>query len=259
MTKLIQTNVGQMMSVTVAVLLLSACASKPTPPAKTATTRPSVNYAQIPQRYQVKSGDTVAKIASRYGLNWREISHMNRLDANHTIRVGQWLTLHQGAGNHAKTVQTQPPAQKSSQSQVQSQTAKNPMIGSVGVMQFGYPVGKSNQVVRHFGEVNTINGTAMKAEGMWFMGQSGDLISASGAGEVILVDNTNTGTMVGILHDDGFISHYLHVGDVKVKKGQRINKGERIASMKPQSNGAVLMEFRIIRGGVYIDPVMVLK
>lgn len=251
MTKLIQTNAGQMMSVAVAVLLLSACASKPTPPAKTTTTRPSVNYAHIPQRYQVKNGDTVAKIASRYGLNWREISHINRLDANHTIRVGQWLTLHQGVSSTTPTTtKTQPQAQSA---------PKNPMIGSAGVMQFGYPVGKSNQVVRHFGEVNTINGTAMKAEGMWFMGQSGDPISASGAGEVILVDNTNTGTMVGILHDDGFISHYLHVGDVKVKKGQRINKGERIASMKPQSNGAVLMEFRIIRGGVYIDPVMVLK
>lgn len=248
-----------MMSVTVAVLLLSACASKPTPPAKTATTRPSVNYAHIPQRYQVKSGDTVAKIASRYGLNWREISHMNRLDANHTIRVGQWLTLHQGASSHAKTAPTtptQPPAGRQSPPQ---STPKNPMIGSVGVMQFGYPVGKSNQVVRHFGEVANINGTAMKAEGMWFMGQGGDPVSASGAGEVILVDNTSTGTMIGILHDDGFISHYLHVGDVRIKKGQRINKGDRIASMKPQNNGAVLMEFRIIRGGAYIDPVMVLK
>ncbi|WP_155733599.1 LysM peptidoglycan-binding domain-containing protein, partial [Moraxella catarrhalis] len=39
----------------------------------------------IPNRYQVKQGDTVSKIAQRYGLNWREIGHINHLNSSYTI------------------------------------------------------------------------------------------------------------------------------------------------------------------------------
>ncbi len=69
-------------------LIVVGCASKPI------HQRPHGFYQHgIPERYQVRRGDTVSKIAARYDLNWREISRINRLDANHTIRVGQWLVL----------------------------------------------------------------------------------------------------------------------------------------------------------------------
>lgn len=48
---------------------------------------------QVPERYQVRFGDTVSGISARYGLNWREVSAINRLDSKHTIFVGQWLVL----------------------------------------------------------------------------------------------------------------------------------------------------------------------
>lgn len=47
----------------------------------------------MPNRYQVKAGDTVSKIAQAYGLSWRELSLLNGLDDKHTIHVGQWLVL----------------------------------------------------------------------------------------------------------------------------------------------------------------------
>ena len=50
----------------------------------------------VPNRYQVKQGDTVSKIAQRYGLNWREIGHINNLNSSYTIYTGQWLTLWSG-------------------------------------------------------------------------------------------------------------------------------------------------------------------
>ena len=74
-------------------ILLTACASQPT---YNANHRPSItNNAQgVPSHYLVQQGDTVSKIASRYNLNWRDVSALNRLDGNNTIYTGQWLTLH---------------------------------------------------------------------------------------------------------------------------------------------------------------------
>lgn len=54
-----------------------------------------VNAFGVPSHYQVRSGDTLSKIASRYGLSWRALSKLNHLDDKHTIYVGQWLILWQ--------------------------------------------------------------------------------------------------------------------------------------------------------------------
>lgn len=240
--------------------LLVACANQPTYQSAQSTTKTSITQKNIPQRYQVQSGDTVSKIAQRYGLDWRELSRINRLDSNHTIRVGQWLTLWEGGRASTATASAKNTASPSiATTAPRVITVKNPMVGSAGVMQFEYPVNKSNRVVRHFGEVANINGVDTKSEGMWFVGQGGDPIMASRTGTVIHVDNAKAGSVVSISHADGFVSSYLHVTDIRVKKGQSVNAGEHIAKMKQQNNGAVLMEFRIARDGVYIDPVTVLK
>lgn len=74
--------------------LVAGCSQKSPPAPKPAVVITQVNG--IPNRYQVKYGDTISKIANRYGLNWRELSSLNQLDSNHTIYIGQWLTLWQG-------------------------------------------------------------------------------------------------------------------------------------------------------------------
>lgn len=126
-------------------------------------------------------------------------------------------------------------------------------------MKFDYPVGRNNKIVRHFGEISNINGINTKAEGMWFTGSNNDIVRATRSGTVVHADNTNTGGIITISHSDGFVSSYLHVKDVSVRKGQNIGVGDLIAKMKQQQNGATLLEFRIAKNGVYIDPVTVLK
>ncbi|WP_158080662.1 murein hydrolase activator EnvC family protein [Moraxella equi] len=126
-------------------------------------------------------------------------------------------------------------------------------------MQFEYPVSKDSKVVRHFGEISNINGINTKTEGMWFTGKNNDPIRATRSGTIVHADNANTGGIITISHPDGFVSSYLHVKDVSVRKGQQIGVGDPIAKMKQQPNGATLLEFRIAKNGVYIDPVTVLK
>lgn len=76
------------LSLSLSALMLVGCAQQSANSKKSART-----ISHVPERYRVQPGDTVSAIAQRYGLNWREVSALNRLDANHTIRVGQWLML----------------------------------------------------------------------------------------------------------------------------------------------------------------------
>ncbi|MDO4895214.1 M23 family metallopeptidase [Moraxella sp.] len=264
-----------------AAVMLVGCASKPTYNSTAnkngVTTRQIItNNKGVPNWYQVKQGDTVAKIAQRYGLDWREIGRLNNLNSNYTIYTGQWLSLWKGNAQNAQPAKsstavqaptqqgknTQPaPTQKSGNTApVHNSTQSTPFTtGSAGVMQFKYPVGKSNPVVRRFGTAN-VQGSTVTSNGMWFSGQDGDPILASRAGTVINADgNSVNDATITIQHTDGFISSYIYIKDAKVRAGDSVQAGQQIASMKKQTSNSALFEFRIARNNVYIDPLSVVK
>lgn len=274
-----------------AVCVLAGCASKPAYNSTTGkgagggTQQIITDSKGVPNKYQVKQGDTVAKIAQRYGLNWRDVAQLNNLNSSYTIYTGQWLTLWTGSVNARdkanKASATQPAkAQQSAQPARQAQTtapvATKPTVsasapvsntssaapfatGSSGVMQFRYPVGNNNPVVRRFG-THVINGQSVSSNGMWFSGNDGDAIQAARAGTVIHVDDDGaTDSAIAIQHTDGFVSTYVYVKDARVKNGDTVSQGQRIASMRSQKSGVTLFEFRITRNGVYVDPLTVLK
>lgn len=340
---------GALMGVT--CMVLAGCASQPTVSQKStnAKTNPNIVVKNgVPSHYQVQSGDTVVKLAKRYDLNWREISAINRLDANHTIYIGQWLMLWQPKASSAEAskpipaptpilketikqnvgqVQTQrafpiitqtpkptpkptpianekvvdkvdvksdkadvksgevekvekvveSPIQKISQEPtpqaqvVQAPTVsetglpmlmpmgKTPLIGSSAVRHFRYPVSTQNKVVRQFGSM--VNGA--KSDGMFFSGHDGDVIVASQSGIVIYADDNggkgDRPKAVVVEHLDGYVSTYIHLKDIAVKKGQNVAVGASIGSMQAQAGNLALFEFRMAKDGHYIDPVSVLK
>lgn len=228
------------------------------------------NSRGVPNRYMVKQGDTVSKIAERYGLDWRELGRMNGLDSKYTIYTGQYLTLWQGKGDTAGRTPT-PSAQRTpaptttraptpvastpprattpppppAPSYTPPPAANAPLsVGSAGLMQFRYPVGSSNPVVRRYG-TTTINGQSVTSQGMWFSGRGGDAVLASRSGTVIHADGNIDGAMIAIAHTDGFVSNYFHIQNAEVKSGQTVQAGQKIASMRAQPDGAALLEFRI--------------
>lgn len=279
-------RVGALMACgVVTAAVLTGCASKPTYNSGANKQSIMTNSRGVPNRYMVKQGDTVSKIAERYGLDWRAIGRMNNLNSSYTIYTGQWLTLWQGGGDSkVNTGATKAPAPSQNQVSAPKPTTSVPKttmvatspsvptytppattasntplsVGSTGVMQFRYPVGSSNPVARRFGTTN-IGGQSVTSQGMWFSGRGGDAVLASRAGTVLHADGNIDGAMIAIAHTDGFVSNYFHIQDAQVKSGQTVQAGQRIASMRQQPDGSGLLEFRISRNSNYIDPLSVLK
>lgn len=271
-------------------LILSGCASKPTYHGATHTQNIIKNSRGVPNRYMVQQGDTVSKIAERYGLDWREIGRINQLNAQYTIYTGQWLLLWQANQtaqatpvNQTKVVNgtvlkpqtttastTITPAAPKPVTQVQpvvvSSTStlpavtKNPLsIGSVGVGLFKYPVARSNKVDRSFGHASVYNGQQIINQGMWFTGRSGDVIMSVGDGTVIRADGNMDNAMISIQHANGFVSHYIHIQNAQVRAGQNVKTGQQIATMRPQANGVAVFELRMSHNASYIDPASVMR
>ena len=277
----------QLLMMGVVVGLLTACTTTQPNYQKPIVTK---NAKGVPSHYLVQQGDTVGRIAQRYGLNWREVARINRLDDNHTIYAGQWLLLWQGSHqqrnqqhtavrvqspstqalsvptpNRVTIVQNPPIKVQAVKTPSQNQSTQNTLtktnvISDAG--QFVYPVNKKSATIvseRKFGTVRQINGVNVKTEGVWFSAKEGDPINASRAGTVIYADvNSIPDASVVIRHADGFVSEYRFIKDAVVQAGQNVQAGQHIASMK-STNGVVVMEFRVAKNHVYLDPMNILK
>src|SRR5690606_13042941 len=64
------------------------------------------------------------------------------------------------------------------------------------------------------------------------------------------------GNYIEVDHGHGFITRYAHLGDLHVKQGQRVTKGQVIAT-SGNSGGSVAphLHYEIIRDGVQVDPI----
>lgn len=131
-------------------------------------------------------------------------------------------------------------------------------VQAQATQKFRSPVGGQNKAVRQFGA--TVNG--VKSEGVFFAGKDGDIVAASQSGTVIYADEITSDDKpraVIIEHADGYVSTYIHLKDIAVKKGQMVSAGATVGSMQKQTANLALFEFRLAKDGQFIDPMTVLK
>ena len=63
------------------------------------------------------------------------------------------------------------------------------------------------------------------------------------------------GNLVLIRHDNGYVSAYAHNGDINVKRGERVNRGQVIAKSGQTGNVASpQLHFEIRKGSNPVDP-----
>jgi murein DD-endopeptidase MepM/ murein hydrolase activator NlpD len=67
------------------------------------------------------------------------------------------------------------------------------------------------------------------------------------------------GNLVLIRHDNGYVSAYAHNGDIEVKRGQKVNRGQTIAKSGQSGNvTSPQLHFEIRKGAQPVDPMQYL-
>lgn len=100
-------------------------------------------------------------------------------------------------------------------------------------------------------------------DGVDIAGARGSNILATGNGRVTAVKKSDLqagfGNYVEIDHGHGYVTRYTHLGDVLVRNGQRVKKGEAIALMGV-SGGSIAphVHYEVVLNGNTIDPLKVM-
>lgn len=265
-TKNLQPTVLRLGTVACLAALLTACASQPI---STVSKRP-VYVRGVPNYYIVKNGDTLSKIATMYGLDYRRVGALNGLDSNYTIYPGQRLILtssNNPTSYRPTTIrpvtvnQPQRPANPTyyPPRQVSAPTSSLPMPSQVMVpassLSQGWLRPTTGNLLRPF---NQQTGTL----GMWFGAQAGAAVVASQPGTVLYVgsDLPEYGKLVLIQHNSDYISAYAHLGSFAVQERQTVQAGQTIGTVGTDNNlNQPAIEFQIRYRGTPINPASYLK
>ncbi|WP_158968432.1 peptidoglycan DD-metalloendopeptidase family protein [Chachezhania sediminis] len=260
-------------SVDIATLAGNAIDTAPATPGAATTTGTAAATAagSEPVRHKVERGETAYTIARLYNVPVKALADWNGLDAEFTVREGQYLlipvttaaapkaaaasTTQPGQGSPtplppsaakplpAETIATTPIAEapKPSSTVALTPTAKSSARMSMPV---------SGSIVRPYSKG--------KNDGIDIAAAPGTAVHAAEGGTVAAI--TADADQVPILvlrHPDNVLTVYANVQDIKVKKGDTVSKGQSIAQLRSGDNAYVHFEVR--KGFESVDPMPYLQ
>ncbi len=203
--------------------LVAACASRP---------------AWEPDQHIVRSGETLYSIAWRYDKNPADVARWNRLGSGSLIYPGQVILLSPPAGGVSQPAQT---TQRRS-------TKPLPKIPAQAPPPWAWPTK---------GRINVaFGGKPGTGTGVLINGRIGQPIQAAASGRVVYAGSglIGYGQLIIIKHNDTYLSAYGYNASLLVKEGDKIRKGQRIATMGEGPERKARLHFEIRRNGNPVNP-----
>ena len=213
-------------SLIVSAVLLAACGGS------------SWNYRHG-ETHVVRSGETLAEIAFRYGHDYRDLARWNNLGDGSLIYPGQVIHLKPPAGGTSTrtAASTRSPRPKT--------VPPPPSDPSPGGQ---WPT--SGRILSEY------DGNPGTGTGVVISGKVGQVVMAAAAGRVVYSGGglIGYGQLIIIKHNDTYLSAYGHNASLLVKEGQTIKKGQRIATMGEGPGQEPQLHFEIRRNGKPVNP-----
>ena len=188
----------------------------------------------------VAKGDTLYSISRRYGVDIQSLKKINDLQAPYTLMIGQRLALY---GNSSTAYTSSAPAASPKKYQVSSiykprgaasatpkakrATAVSRQVSQKRSSKFSWPV--QGTVVSKYGTL----GKGRANDGINIKAPLGASVKAADHGTVAYAGNElkGFGNLILVRHNDGWITAYAHNARLLVKKGQKVRRGEKIATV----------------------------
>lgn len=218
--------------------------------------------------HTIAKGDTLYSISRKYGTDIQTLAANNGLEAPYTLIVGQRLAI--GGSSTQSTNYTNKPtysAPKSTTAQrtnsktsnsvaTKSTTTKNTTVSKYRKTKFAWPV--RGTVISKYGAI----GKGRANNGINIKAVEGTAVKAADKGTIAYAGNElkGYGNLILVRHDDGWITAYAHNSKLLVKKGQRVAKNEKIATVgKTGGVNAPQLHFEIRAGKNPVNPVSYLQ
>ncbi|KQW27477.1 peptidoglycan-binding protein [Rhizobium sp. Root274] len=223
--------------------------------------------------YVVKPGDSIARIAQQNGVSTAELKKVNGLTTG-AIRIGQVLTLPQKSNQAAVTPvaadpmktasvpsATQPgeykaPTATKSVSEVASVDPESSAPQATGIGKYRWPA--RGAIIANFG--SNIDGK--RSDGIAISVPTGTPIKAAENGVVIYAGNglKELGNTVLIRHDDGKVTVYGHADSLSVQRGQKVQRGQTIATSGMSGNvSRPMLHFEVRKDAAPVNPITYLE
>lgn len=204
------------------------------------------------QYHIVKKGDTLYSIAREHNLDVASLTRKNNLQAPYTLYVGQKLALSGSvSGTSYKQSAVKSATNKTSVSNKRASHTSNYTPPKNRTAKFMWPV--KGMVISGFGVI----GKGRKNDGINIKAARGTAVKAADKGTVAYAGNElkGFGNLILIKHPDGWITAYAHNDKLLVRKGQKVIKGEKIATVG--STGGVnspQLHFEVRAGKKAVNP-----
>lgn len=196
------------------------------------------------RQHTVSAGETVYAIARKFDVEPNELARINGIRPPFTIRVGENLLIPTGnlqsvtaphrpepgtsSAPAATSVPSSTPLPPVRPKQV-TETARKVMPGPPRRSGQGFFWPVQGRVISRFG----VKQSGLRNDGINIKAPRGTPILATENGVVAYVGNElrGFGNLVLIKHDDGWISAYAHTEKLAVSKGDRVRRGQKIATV----------------------------
>jgi murein DD-endopeptidase MepM/ murein hydrolase activator NlpD len=236
----------------------------------TAQPAPVVKTEQ-PGRHLVKRGETIYSVARTYGVSVKALAEWNSMGTNLDLREGQYLLIPVLSGAPAPVnpnattapgtgspTPVPPSASKALPAETTTPAATKPKATPASpnmettrtassASKFMMPV--DGKIIRPF--------TKGKSEGIDISAPAGTVVRAAGAGEVVaLTKDTDQVPILVVRHEGNLLSVYAGIAAPKVKKGDKLTKGQPIAVVQ---NSPAFLHFEVRKGVEAIDPVSLIQ
>jgi len=222
--------------------------------------------------HRVRSGETLYGIAKRYNLDVYELARLNTLKPPYLIKRGARLRL----PGLAKPLQTAAVSRTSKSKSVVSAKTKAKVRSQAKTLKKSKPKPKrilppppkstgkgfmwpvKGRIISGFG----VKAKGFRNDGINIKARRGAIVRASENGTVAYAGNElrGFGNLLLIKHSGGWVSAYAHNAKLLVKRGQRVKKGQIIATVG--DTGSVTtpqLHFELRRGRTARDPRKYLK
>lgn len=240
----------------------------PTPASPIVSTTSLAPSGQEPVRHQVERGETAFTIARLYQVQAKSLAEWNGLDANFTVREGQFLLIpvarapaptQTAAVELPGTGSATPLPPSATKPLPRDDTAQTPAAlpaPDKPVADVGQATPAAQSAAMSLPVQGSIIRTYAKGrnEGLDIKAAPGTPVTAAAAGTIAAITESADGIpIIVVRHPDNLLTVYANVDAVRVAKGDSVQRGQAIAALRPTDDQA-FVHFEVRDGFDSVDP-----